>query len=281
MQKQYTPSGSDKQDKAKEILAGLLNLFESGQAPAAITKSVIEARTSDRPAAKWSIGNRMILAIAGTEDARGFNQWKEVGRYVKKGAHAVYILAPNTKVITEKNKDTGEDEKHSIVTGFRYIPVFRVEDTEGKPLPAPADYRPDVMPPLYDVAVAMGINVQWAPTNGSEYGHCTVDGRNIVLRTHEVCTFFHELGHAAHGKIKPLKGGQHADQETVAQMVSETLCQMYGYNQYTGNTWQYVKSYAHGDPVKAIKQILAVLNDIEESINIILDVERQAIKGAA
>jgi len=32
-----------------------------------------------------------------TEDARGFRQWQKVGRRVKKGAKAFYILAPIRK----------------------------------------------------------------------------------------------------------------------------------------------------------------------------------------
>lgn len=33
----------------------------------------------ERPCDRWSPGNRLLLA-AGTEDARGYRQWQEVGR---------------------------------------------------------------------------------------------------------------------------------------------------------------------------------------------------------
>ena len=34
------------------------------------------------------------MYISGTLDARGFKQWKEVNKFVKKGSQALYILVP-------------------------------------------------------------------------------------------------------------------------------------------------------------------------------------------
>ncbi|HBQ26698.1 MAG TPA: hypothetical protein DD791_09935, partial [Syntrophomonas sp.] len=40
--------------------------------------------------------------------------------------------------------------------GFKAIPVFRYEDTEGEELPLKPDYKPAELPPLYDVALEFG-----------------------------------------------------------------------------------------------------------------------------
>jgi antirestriction protein ArdC len=72
-----------------------------------------------------------------TDDARGFRQWLQVGRHVKKGSKAFYIIGPVTKKITEKKSlDSGEKvrEEKQIIAGFKAIPVFRIEDTEGEPI---------------------------------------------------------------------------------------------------------------------------------------------------
>ncbi|MCX5758752.1 MAG: M48 family peptidase, partial [Candidatus Hydrogenedentes bacterium] len=95
-------------------------------------------RKDDVPCRKWSWHNQLIAALCGTTDARGFRQWDEVKRKVKKGSKAVWILAPCAKTIKDKNVK-GEEVVRRVLFGFRGIPVFAVEDTEGEPLPASDD----------------------------------------------------------------------------------------------------------------------------------------------
>jgi len=95
-------------------------------------------RKDDVPCRKWSWHNQLVTALCGTTDARGFRQWEEVGRKVKKGCHAVWILAPCVKTVREE-KDNGEQAERRVLYGFRSVPVFAVEDTEGEPLPESDD----------------------------------------------------------------------------------------------------------------------------------------------
>jgi len=44
----------------------------------------------DIPSAKWSFHNRLFMAFAGTQDARGICQWNRAGRTVIPGAKAFY-----------------------------------------------------------------------------------------------------------------------------------------------------------------------------------------------
>ncbi len=74
------------------------------------------------------------MLLNNTEDARGFNQWREAGRYVKKGSKAFYILAPMFKKIREEKVSSGEITEKEILAGFRAVAVFRFEDTEGEPI---------------------------------------------------------------------------------------------------------------------------------------------------
>jgi len=266
---------ANKQEKIQEVCNRLIQMFKSGQAPAVIARSIIQKKEGSRPSDSWSIGNRILMFLAGTEDARGYRQWEEVGRYVRKGAKAFYILAPCTKrvievkTITDQGKEQKIEEEKVIITGFRGIPVFRCEDTEGKPLPV-ISYEPKVLPPLYDVAVKLGVKVEWQPYSGREYGYCTVDGQKIVLKSKDVPVFFHELAHVVHGQFKAQKGGQHADQEIVAEMTAAVLSELYGYQNSLGNSWQYIRHYSEGDPNKAIRNILHVLSDVEKCVEIIL-----------
>src|SRR6202453_5495243 len=63
-------------------------------------------RRKDSPhCRKWSWGNQLLVMLNGFTDARTFNQWQEIGRSVKKGEKAFYILAPATRKITDQNTD--------------------------------------------------------------------------------------------------------------------------------------------------------------------------------
>ncbi len=263
-------------NRVQEALNNILEMFKTGNLPGAIARTVIRAKAGDcKPSDSWSMGNKILMFIAGTEDARGYKQWQVVGRQVKKGAKAFYILAPCTKKVTRKvvDPDTGEEkeEERAVITGFKDIPVFRLEDTEGEPLPE-YDYSPPELPPLFGVAEKFGVKVKYLPGDRvSEYGHYNFGRKEIVLRSHDVGIFFHELAHAVHDTFKKLKGGQHSDQEIIAETVAAVLCELYGYREYTWNNWKYVKHYASNDPKKALRVIFSVLSDVEEILKRIFD----------
>src|SRR5437016_5817311 len=83
---------------------------------------------------RWSLNNRLLAMIAGTSDARGYRQWQEVGRFVKGGTKALYIVAPK-KFKKGEVEDAETGEKHAVfgISGFLAVPLFRFEDTDGKP----------------------------------------------------------------------------------------------------------------------------------------------------
>ena len=144
-------------DKVKQALESIVQRFKEGDIPEAIAFSVFPI--PNIPAAKWSLLNRTLMFFAGTSDARGFRQWQEVGRHVKKGSKAFTILAPRFI-----KKDTEcEEETKTILVGFLAVPVFRVEDTEGEPL----DYQKIELPelPLMEVAQEWGISLKAVPGN--------------------------------------------------------------------------------------------------------------------
>lgn len=97
---------SDKNELVKNAVKKLLQMFESGKFPEAVAMSVIRKREGEEiPSDKWSLGNRLLMRMQGTEDARGYKQWQKCGRQVKKGTKAIYIFSPATKIITEKNTE--------------------------------------------------------------------------------------------------------------------------------------------------------------------------------
>lgn len=93
-----------------------------------------------------------------------------------------------------------------------------------------------------------------------------------MLCTHDVDAFFHELAHGIHNTIRPLQGGQHADQEIVAETVAAVLCEMYGYQGYLYHGFEYIKHYADtADAAETVKAIMKVLADVQKVLEVIFD----------
>jgi hypothetical protein len=270
-------------ERITEASRKLIDMFSCQDFPPALSRTIINRMQGDgRPSDKWSITNQIIMMLSGTDDARGFRQWQQVKRSVKKGARAIYIFAPIITRMTEKKIDLSAgyeiSEDKSILKGFKLVPVFRCEDTEGEALPIP-DYSPPVLPPLTDVAEFLGCTVSYKPFNHSAYGSFNPSGE-ISLYSHDVDVFFHELAHLAHHKIKGLKPGQDADQELVAEMSGCILCELYGYKGYQYQGFHYMQSYSGCDPVKTIQNIGALLNEVELVVKFILKVEESLVASA-
>lgn len=252
-------SADTEKARADEALARIVDMFEREDFPARIAETMIARARNDRPMDRWSIGNQLLALIAGTGDARGYKQWQECGRQVVKGARAVRILAP-LRVTRDRETASGELERVSFIRGFRTIPVFRLEDTDGAPVEYP-DYAPPVLPPLHDVAGRLGVSVRYAALEGAGMrGAYSPGSSEIVLLTHDVDTWFHELAHRADeiAQGKPLKLAQDPAQEIVAETVSAVLCELYGYSGALAHCADYVRAYAGAQPIGvAVTRLLA------------------------
>jgi antirestriction protein ArdC len=254
-------------EKVQVALTSIIEKFESGAVPEAIAFSIFPM--ADIPAAKWSLMNRVLLFIAGTEDARGFRQWEDVGRHVKRGAKAITILAP--RFVRKKSEETAEEkDKKKVLAGFLAVPVFRAEDTEGEPLEYQRIELPDL--PLIEVAMSWGISVKAIPNNYRYWGYFSRQRNEIAIATKEESVFFHELAHAAHQKLLgELKNGQDWKQEIVAELAAAVLCKIVGKTSDSlGNSYRYIETYAKQVHLTAAQGCLKVMGDVEKVLNLIL-----------
>jgi hypothetical protein len=257
-----------------------LEKFKTGDVPKAIVYSMFPIKGT--PSDRWSYINRMIMLLSGTIDARGIRQWNKVGRSVKPGSKALYILVP----FFVKRRCL-EDDETEILKGFMAKPVFGVEDTEGEPL----DYEKEIpLPdlPLLERAKEWGITVSTISPHPKYLGVYFSDVKEIVIASPEEIVFFHELSHASYelciGQLKP---GQRWDQEIIAELSAQALCHLVGKQPKNnlGNTYKYIESYADHAGLKPISACLKVINDVETVLNFILkggesDVERAIARTA-
>ena len=252
-------------NKARTCLKRIVDLFKSGNVPKALAVATIPPQAGI-PSANWSWSNKLLQFMADTSDGRGYRQWQNAGRQVKQGAKAFHILGPKVREITETDED-GKETKKSIVAGFYVIPVFRVEDTDGKPLP----YEPANPPPLADVAERFGLSVSYQAFAGSHYGCYRGGQKKIILATHQAQVFFHELAHAAHHRIAgKLKGGQVPSQEIIAELTAATLANLYCPEVNLGFSYKYVKAYAKESKKTVERACLAVINTTGKVLDEIL-----------
>ena len=250
-------------DKVKQTLQTILDQFKTGDIPKAVAISMFPI--PDIPCSKWSLLNRTLVFLSGTMDARGYRQWQQADRFVKKGSKAIYILVPFIKKID----DDGQDKM--ALYGFGCKPVFRAEDTDGESL----DYEQIELPDLPFMARAQEweISVKAISGNYRYQGYYSSGTKEIALATQEECIFFHELAHAAHTKIIGcLKPGQNPLQEIVAEMSSQCLCRLVGKSgeRYLGNAYRYIERYAEKLKMNPYTACLKVMSETEKVLNLIL-----------
>ncbi len=263
--------------RAADQLGKIAKLFSCKKLPDMVSKSYLEP--AGRPSDKWSLGNRLLVMMEGTRDARGILQWNAAGRRVVKGRKAIYILGPTVRSRDETDEKTGEERKVKYVAGFHAIPVFRYEDTCGAGLSTVKD-EPKKLPPLADVAAKWGIRTRYDATEHGEYGSFSPSEGEIRLCTDDAATFFHELAHAAHSRLEELKSGQDPEQEAIAQLAACALGRAYGYN-VDGYTYNYIAHYAGGnEPERVGRMCYRVLGKVERIMGMILEEERAAGRDA-
>jgi len=257
-------------DMAKESLAKVVERFQAGDLSPIVQAALIPL-PENAPALKWTPRNRMLAYAQGNcIDCRGYKQWQKAGRQVRKKRDdektlAVWISAPRTY---KKTKEDGEEEAR---VWFTYIPVYPIHNTEaieGLPFDEVLTYEPKQPPPLMEVAERLGMKVTWAPCAGEKLGSVDQIGTHVKLETHDPKTWFHELVHAVDARLNgDLKGGQHADQETRAELGACVLMQMYGLGDRLGNCWRYIEGY-NEDPLRAIT---AATEDVAAILDVILE----------
>lgn len=177
-----------------------------------------------------------------------------------KGSKAIYIFAPMMK----KVEDAKTHEEKTILFGFRPVPVFRLEDTEGEDIPEAPKFNIEIPARFDGIVSELGLRVKTMAFNGGFYGYYSASKKVIALCTPEIKTFLHELSHAVDDKLHGLKHGQQNDQEVVAEFSGAVIGCMMGYKIPLGNSKQYIESYS-------FKELLHQLNRCEKVIKFIVD----------
>lgn len=83
----------------------------------------------------YSFGNTMLIYFQNRNASyvKGYKSWNDLGRFVRKGAKGLAILAPyiRKQELVKADEDIEEKEVRKVLTGFRIVYVYDIADTEG------------------------------------------------------------------------------------------------------------------------------------------------------
>jgi len=200
--------------------------------------ALIDAGHSDQLAAmlraiarfhRYSFHNVCLIASQRPTATRvaGFQTWRALNRFVRKGEKGIVILAP---IIRRRADGADEDSKH--IAGFRAAYVFDVAQTDGEPLPSVAAVSGDPgqrTRTLRSAIIARGIVLDDLDDLGGALG-TSAGGRiqimkglspaeEFVVLVHE---FAHELLHRAADRPKS-RDVRELEAEAVAFVVGEAI----------------------------------------------------------
>lgn len=222
----------------------------------------------------YSFSNVMLI-IAQRPDAThvaGFQTWKSLDRYVKKGEKGIVIIAP----MVLRNTDDASGTPESVLR-FRAVHVFDVSQTDGEPLPEVEKVSGDPgahLDRLRTAIVSRGITLEVRDLGGAEG---ISSGGKIAVRpglnpSEEFATlvheFAHELLHQVDKSERPSKTVRETEAEAVAFVVSHAI----GLSARTASA-DYIQLYAGSKDTllasldrvqRAASQILTALSDHEK-----------------
>lgn len=213
----------------------------------------------------------------------GFHTWRRLGRSVRKGERALWILAPIT---ARRGKDEPSDEADAKtaerrVVSFKAVPVFDVSSTEGEPLPEPpcslltGDDPTGAYDRLRHVAHGIGYTVEEDYLPGKTNGDCNLTERRIRIEVSnspqmQTKTLLHELAHALleHGGTIPREQAE-LEAESVAYVIGQQVLDL----DSAVYSFAYVATWAGGgdEAIKAIaasgKRIQLAVKTIAEALD--------------
>lgn len=265
-------------EKAQAAAQEILTAFEQGTIPKALAQVFIH-RNDDVPARRWSYSNRLIAALHGHHDARGFRQWKEVGRYVKAGEHAFHILVPHMVTAKEDDEERGIKAGDSMVVGFLSAAVFGYSQTDGAPLPDNEEEERFVDSlPLIEVARSWGIEVvTYSGSGAGALGFFTPG--HIALGVRNPSTWAHEMVHAADHRLATLTKGrrQKLDNEIVAEFGGAVLLECLGHCSESdrGGAFEYIQSYCSRHERTLISSVTELVDRTCNCVALILETADQ------
>lgn len=194
----------------------------------------------------YSIGNQILIMLQKPDAARvaGFNTWKDLGRWVRKGEKGIAILAPvmppkQKPEEREQDETEAETEIEPRPVFFKVVYVFDVSQTEGKPLPEfevpvlTGEASEELFADLLDHMKQRGVGVDFDPKPHMDpgikgfYSQAGIWVRPEEPRAQQLKTLLHEIAHYYSERVFHIP---RQDAETIAESAAFVVGAHFGFD---------------------------------------------------
>lgn len=195
---------------------------------------------------KYSLRNVMLIAFqkSNATHVAGFQTWKKLNRFVKKGEKGITIIAP---LVFKKETVENDDKSLNVIeiNGFKAVYVFDISQTDGDELPEfarvqgdPTHYQKLLDNYISDKSITLEYSDTLQADGCSSGGKITI--RSGLTPAEEFSVKVHELAHELlHHTDEKLSKTQ---KETEAEAIAYVVCQSIGLDTNTSFS-DYIQLY--------------------------------------
>lgn len=213
----------------------------------------------------YSWGNVFLILIQKptATHVAGFNKWKELGRWVKKGESGIVILAPVLRRVGDvvEKKEDGTEETRALrqMVNVKPVYVFDVSQTEGKELPKFSDVKGDPAEHTARIKTFIAtrnIELEYADSLGGALGVSSggkISCLNGLSPAEEFHTLVHEAAHELLHRGDRRKETSKRSRELEAEAVAFVVCSAVGLDAKDAST-DYIHLY-QGDKGKLAESL--------------------------
>ncbi len=227
----------------------------------------------------------ILLILAQRPDATrvaGFQTWKRLGRFVRRGEKGITILAPMVRKSSDavEPDDVPTEEPTRKLVGFRPVTVFDIAQTDGDPLEDPPRaivLTGDTWQPVLTGLIASTVPVPvtfgalppdtWGMWQPALDGHITIS--DAAAPNMQLKTLLHEWAHSVGipaGTAVPVDETARAEEEVMAETTAYIVGQIIGLD-----TLSYSQSYVAGWSDRSPETVRRALSAIHHRVRVMMD----------
>lgn len=225
---------------------------------------------------RYSFNNTMLIALQLPEATivQSYKKWKEAGRSVTAGQHALKVFAPLFRKPTAEDIAAGHPADRDVLFGFKLVPTFDVSQTEGEPVPMPTvepltgDTHVGYLNKLETLAVSAGYSVLHEDLSDTGIGgYCDPILHRIVVNSagsanEQVHTLIHEIAHALGVGYKEYG---REDAEVIVETVTHIVCAGIGL-EVTEAAAPYIAGWGEQDKAAAMTKFAGLVDALARKI---------------
>lgn len=241
----------NKKNKNQEKIQAALDRIEEGLATINTDEDWLHFLAFQSLFYNYSFRNAMLIYLQNPEASyvKGFKAWNQIGRYVKKGAKGLAILAPCYRKVEDfkepENKSEYQDSEGEkvikrVISGFKVTYVFDIADTDGsdeylpvlvKGLAGNSEQEQEIYEKL-KAFISTEHPVQEVTGTASKGSYNLATGvisvRSDVEYLQKIKTLLHEFAHAIDFAMHPEEDISRNRRELIAESVAYVVSMRLG-----------------------------------------------------